>query len=76
LQVQKGALEALVRVSTLDLDDGIIEGGKFWRITPMVNWYLNKDIRLELVYGYGVLDRFSLEGATQFFQTRIQFTLL
>jgi phosphate-selective porin OprO/OprP len=71
-----GALEALVRVSTLDLDDGIIEGGKFWRITPMVNWYLNKDIRLELVYGYGVLDRFSLEGATQFFQTRIQFTLL
>ncbi|MBK7651193.1 MAG: hypothetical protein IPJ20_11330 [Flammeovirgaceae bacterium] len=29
-----GAWEALVRVSTLDLDDGMIKGGKFWRITP------------------------------------------
>lgn len=71
-----GAWEAIVRFSTLDLTSGTIEGGKFWRITPMVNWYLNKDIRFELAYGYGILDRFNLKGATQFFQTRIQFTLL
>lgn len=71
-----GAWEVLFRASTLDLDDGTVKGGKFWRITPMVNWYLNKDIRLAFVYGYGVLDRFGLKGATQFFQTRIQFTLL
>lgn len=71
-----GAWEVLFRASTLNLDGGAIQGGKFWRITPMVNWYLSKDIRLELAYGYGVLDRFNLKGATQFFQTRIQFTLL
>lgn len=71
-----GAWEVLFRASTLDLDDGKIKGGEFWRITPMVNWYLNKDIRLELAYGYGVLDRFGLKGATQFFQTRLQLTLL
>ena len=71
-----GAWEMLVRVSTYDLTDGVLKGGKFWRITPMVNWYLTKDIRLELAYGYGVLDRFQLKGATHFFQTRLQLTLL
>lgn len=71
-----GAWELLVRYSSLDLNGGTLQGGKFWRITPMVNWYLSKDVRLELAYGYGVLDRFGLQGATQFFQTRLQFTLL
>lgn len=71
-----GAWEVLVRATSLDLNGGTIEGGKFWRITPMVNWYLNKDIRFELAYGYGVLDRYDLKGATQFFQSRISFTLL
>jgi phosphate-selective porin OprO/OprP len=71
-----GAWEVLFRASMLDLNDGTIKGGKFWRITPMVNWYLSKDIRLELAYGYGVLDRFNLKGATQFFQSRLQLTLL
>jgi phosphate-selective porin OprO/OprP len=71
-----GAWEVLFRASTLDLDGGTLTGGKFWRITPMVNWYLSKDVRLELVYGYGVLDRFALTGATQFFQSRLQLTLL
>jgi phosphate-selective porin OprO and OprP len=40
----------------------------------MVNWHLSDNIRLELAYGYGRLDRFDLRGATQFFQSRIQFT--
>jgi phosphate-selective porin OprO/OprP len=71
-----GAWEVLFRASTLDLNRGTLQGGKFWRITPMVNWYLSKDVRLELAYGYGVLDRFKLSGATQFFQTRLQLTLL
>jgi phosphate-selective porin OprO/OprP len=71
-----GAWEVLFRASSLDLNGGTIHGGKFWRITPMVNWYLNKDIRFELAYGYGVLDRYELSGVTQFFQARIQFTLL
>jgi phosphate-selective porin OprO and OprP len=71
-----GAWEVLVRASTLDLNGGTIRGGKFWRVTPMVNWYLSKDVRFEFAYGYGVLDRFGLKGATQFFQARLQLTLL
>jgi phosphate-selective porin OprO and OprP len=70
-----GALEAVVRYSYSDLDSGTIQGGKFWRITPMMNWYLSDNIRLEFVYGFGELDRFGLKGYTQFFQTRFQFQL-
>ena len=52
-----------------------IQGGKFWRITPVVNWYMTDNVRLEFTYGYGVLDRFGLKGATHFFATRFQFQL-
>src|SRR5215204_266949 len=45
-----GEWEAVLRYSTLDLDDGAIKGGKFWRITPMVNWYMTKVMRTEFVY--------------------------
>lgn len=71
-----GAWEVLLRYSAYDLTSGNLQGGQFWRITPMVNWYLSNNIRLELVYGYGVMDRFQMKGGTQFFQSRIQFTLL
>ena len=50
-----GTFEALLRYSQLDLDDGVIKGGKFWRITPMLNWYMANMVRLEFAYGYGVL---------------------
>jgi phosphate-selective porin OprO/OprP len=68
-----GALEAVLRLSYVDLDDGPIRGGRFWRLTPMVNWYLSDNLRLELAYGVGQLDRFGLLGTTQFLQTRLQF---
>jgi len=70
-----GAVDLVLRFSTLDLDDGLIKGGKFWRISPQVNWYLTQLIRLEFMYGYGVLDRFNIKGTTQFFQSRLQLTL-
>lgn len=71
----RGALEAVLRYSYSDFDSGTIRGGKFWRITPMLNWYLSDNVRLEFVYGYGRLDRFGLTGYTQFFQTRVQLQL-
>ncbi len=71
-----GAWEALLRITNLDLNEGSLQGGSFWRITPMVNWYLSKNVRMEFAYGYGELDRFDLKGATHFFQSRIQFMLL
>lgn len=42
-----GAWEALVRLSYIDLDDRSIHGGRFWRLTPMVNWYLSDNTRME-----------------------------
>jgi phosphate-selective porin OprO/OprP len=71
----RGALEAVLRFSYSDFDSGTIRGGKFWRITPVLNWYLSDNVRLEFVYGYGRLDRFDLTGYTQFFQTRLQLQL-
>jgi phosphate-selective porin OprO/OprP len=73
LQGGPGAWEAVLRLSYIDLDDAAIHGGKFWRLTPMVNWYLTDHLRLELAYGIGQLDRFGLVGTTQFFQSRLQF---
>ena len=70
-----GALDIVLRFSTLDLDDGLIKGGKFWRLSPQVNWYATKNIRLEFMYGYGILNRFNMKGATQFFQSRLQFAM-
>ena len=41
----------------------------------MVNWYLSDNLRLEMVYGYGSLNRFGSVGKTHFLQTRIQLPL-
>jgi phosphate-selective porin OprO/OprP len=71
-----GAIEGVLHVSTFNLNNGSIQGGQFTRITPMVNWYLSKALRWELTYGYGILDRYGLKGAIQFFETRIQVTLM
>jgi phosphate-selective porin OprO/OprP len=70
-----GAWELLLRYSTTDLNSQGIHGGKFQRFTPLMNWYLSDNVRLEFAYGYGVLNRFGLNGTTQFFQTRVQFQL-
>jgi phosphate-selective porin OprO/OprP len=70
-----GEIEAVLRLSSLDLNDGSIQGGKFWRITPMINWYMAKTLRLEFIYGYGVLDRYNLEGTLQIYQVRLQLSV-
>lgn len=70
-----GAWELVSRFSYIDLDSGTLNGGRFWRFTPMVNWHLSDNVRLEMAYGYGSLDRFGLAGKTQFFQTRLQLQL-
>jgi phosphate-selective porin OprO and OprP len=71
----RGALEAVLHLSYSDFDSESFQGGKFWRLTPMMNWYLSDNLRLEAVYGYGVLEQDGLRGVTQFFQGRLQTTL-
>ena len=65
-----GAVEASLNYSYIDLDGGTLQGGKFWRLGPALKWHLMDYLRIELAYGYGKLDRFGLEGVTQFFQAR------
>jgi phosphate-selective porin OprO/OprP len=67
-----GAWELVLRFSSIDLNSGTLHGGKFWRFTPDLNWYLSREVRWSFTYGYGQLDRFDLRGNTQFFQTRLQ----
>ena len=67
-----GAIEAGLDLTFNDFDDGSFQGGKFWRLTPIVGWHLSDNLRWTLAYGVGVLDRFGVESTTQFFQTRFQ----
>jgi len=67
-----GAWEFLLRASYSELTNKALDGGTFWRITSMINWYLTDNVRLEFVHGTGRLKRFGLMGTTQFFQARIQ----
>ncbi|MBO9572896.1 MAG: porin, partial [Chitinophagaceae bacterium] len=71
-----GEIEGVIHLSTFNLNDKLIYGGQFTRITPMINWYLTKTLRWELTYGYGILDRFNLKGHVNFFETRIQLTVM
>ena len=71
-----GEIEGVIRFSTFNLNDGNVQGGKFTRITPMINWYLAKFLRWEFIYGYGILERYNLKGNVQFFETRIQVTVM
>jgi phosphate-selective porin OprO/OprP len=67
-----GGFETVLKVSYANLTNGAIQGGKLWRVTPMLNWYMSDNLRLEFAYGYGVLKRFGLIGRTQFYQARMQ----
>ena len=71
-----GEWEGVLHVSRFNLNNNDIRGGQMTRITPMVNWYMSKNFRLEFVYGYGILDRYGLKGTGQFFESRFQITIM
>ena len=72
MTLRKTRDDALIKA---DKNDAALTGGKYWRFTPMLNWYLSDHVRLEMIYGYGTLDRFGIVGRTHFFQTRLQLQL-
>jgi phosphate-selective porin OprO and OprP len=67
-----GALEAVLHASYTDLDDEGVAGGRFWRITPQLNWYLDDRISFRINYGLGHLDNVNGSAFTNFFQFRLQ----
>lgn len=71
-----GGWQLLLTGTIFNTNDGLKPGGEFWKVTSVVSWFLSYNFTMKFTYGYGVLDRFHLEGATQFFQTRLQFQLL
>jgi phosphate-selective porin OprO/OprP len=75
IQGGPGAWAPMIKFSYSNLTNGPLQGGIFWRVTPMINWYLTDNLRLEFAYGYGVLNQSGTKGATQFFQSRIQMRL-
>jgi phosphate-selective porin OprO/OprP len=71
-----GEFEAVLRASTFNMNDGSIKGGQFWRVTPMINWYMSRIVRTEFIYGYGIFNRFDLRGNISFFEARLQLTIM
>jgi phosphate-selective porin OprO/OprP len=67
-----GAWETVLTVDYSNLTNNIVQGGTFWRVTPMINWYLTDNVRLEFAYGNGSLKQPGRTGRTQFFQARWQ----
>ena len=67
-----GAFEATFNATYTDVNSGTIQGGKLWRVSPMLAWYPSYEFRFTLGYGYGVLDRFGTSGETHFFTVRLQ----
>jgi phosphate-selective porin OprO/OprP len=70
-----GAWEAVFKLSYSNLTNGPLQGGIFWRATPMLNWHMTDNVRLEFGYGYGRLFELGARGVTHFFQSRIQMQL-
>ena len=75
IQGGSGAWETVLKFSYTNLTNGTLQGGQFWRITPVINWYLTDNLRLVFQYGYGTLNKNGLMGHTQFYQSRFQFEL-
>ena len=72
-----GAWEVVLRFSYVDLDSGTIARRQVLaRSRRSLNWYLSKNVRFELEYGYSVPDRDGLVGVTQYFQSRLQLSLM
>ena len=68
-----GNIEGTISLSTIDLDNADITGGKFWRITPAIYWSLDRNFFTTIAYGFGELNKNNQKGNTQFFQWRVGF---
>ena len=71
----KGAMEMALRFSSVDLTDGLIEGGEMDVATLQYNWWLTKSMALSLNYRRTWTDRYDLEGEMDAFVARVMLIL-
>jgi phosphate-selective porin OprO and OprP len=71
-----GCWQLLLTGTVYDTNEGLKPGGSMWKLTGMLNWYPSNDYAIKFMYGYGVLDRFGIKGATQYFQARFQINIM
>jgi phosphate-selective porin OprO/OprP len=71
----KGAFELVFRYSDTDFTDRQVYGGEFQRWSVGANWFATDQWRLEANYGQGKLNRFGLNGKTDFLQFRLQWQM-
>lgn len=67
-----GAPELVVRLASVDLDDGPIRGGRYSRLEMGGNWWATTRWKFGMLYGRVRLDRFDELGVTHSLLTRIQ----
>lgn len=67
----KGATELAVRYSSIDLTDGLIDGGRMDIATIQFNWWLTNWMALSLNYRHTKTDRFDMTGEMDVFVTRV-----
>jgi len=67
-----GAWEVLLRYSELDLNDGIIQGGKEHDWTLGANWYLTQHFKFQANYIWATSDKGNLSIDPRIFELRAQ----
>ena len=66
-----GALETAIRYSTIDLNNGPIQGGQMDTYSFAFNWWLTPLFCFSLNYRYIILERFDIRGASSGFNLRL-----
>jgi len=67
-----GAPELVVRFSHVDLDDGVVQGGKFDQTYLGINWWATRRWKFGFGWGHTKLDRFGTTGVTDAYLSRLQ----
>jgi phosphate-selective porin OprO/OprP len=66
-----GAWEVSARYSSIDMDDGLINGGEMGIVSVGLNWFLTQTFAVNLNYRHIELDRFGVRGGSDGIMARV-----